>query len=1107
MKTKLHFIIASLILLFMAGGQSICLAAEDWHWRDGGDNDQPNKKFSGGKGTQSDPYLISSCQDMADLAYLINTGNDFTAKYFRQTCDLVFNDDLIVNGEYNKEKEGTFKKYISPGNSGVIDDEFEGYFDGGGYTMKGLYLYSVRKEEVVSGLFGYVEKGEIRNVNLDEVYVSILNYENRNHYYCGIIAGLAENCRITNCHVTNAYVSQQQIESRVYAYCGGVVGSAKEVTISNCSFEGIIFGDGNSSLGGIVGHLEGGTIKGCKMIGSIIVNTNYKAQDIGGICSKATKATISDCISDANISMNFRLVYDIGNIDAKLPCDKAYIGGLVAYAEDCNFTRCASLGEITTNGNNGSQIYVVAVTGIATVNGKTLLSDCVRYGTITKNSIFSSGIVYGRGFEYDGFAYSYDSELTIRRCLSYNIFNTYGLEARYNKFITGSGKCVEDDDNYYWGIENNKGSDYQEEYPGDPDEEDPDEEEPGEGNPIEKEELLEKTSDFGKESPEGLSYFKTTQLAHLQGISNIWGIYDCADNELKGLPLPKSCGGMATLYSGKGTEAEPYVIDYEIDLKALSESVNNGNNMEGKYFRLNADIYGGNISSIGESSDKPFKGHFDGNGYAIIGLRRCLFGYMYGTVKNLTLLNCDVKCRSVGAALALYVGDSEGSANGEISNCYVSGIVNVDRRWDDGTNTISGLCNRVSEGSKVHDCYFKGTLNLSNIFFGGTYMAAGIAASNRSDNGIYNCYASFDVRQSGGFIGGDDVYGITFSGGISNCFAIVSGAKDYSGCTLLNAEAELSASALGDQWLQGLYHPVLKGTKYYEVTTPEGDITYLDGIPAEVAVEEGEIANAARRANASGTDENGDALKSNYITCYVPKSEEELHDVILWSLPNVAIYSAEDKMDVIPNFYLDNREDLQYTPTPCATKAMGAMYYPLQPNSTGWHMLCLPGYVTKDLFPESSRLFVVDGVDNAAMTVLVSEVDTISPATPFIAYIPLEAEDVSLVSFGDLVFTPRTASATSPLMGTFANTTQSDCATELSADGKTLLHSIVCDIKPFQAWLPGVKGDMAISSTPTGINLIGRDSDGNERIYNLRGIEMKSEKGIYIKGGKLRIKN
>lgn len=589
--------------------------------------------------------------------------------------------------------------------------------------------------------------------------------------------------------------------------------------------------------------------------------------------------------------------------------------------------------------------------------------------------------------------------------------------------------------------------------------------------------------------------------------SNVWGIMTGMNDEsLNGLPMPLACGGMVTEYSGTGTLSDPYIINNEYDIKRLMESVNNGSTFEGIYFKLGSDIYGGNLTSIGESSDKPFKGHFDGNGHAITGLRRCLFGYMYGTVKNLTLLEADVSSQSDGAILAMYVGDGEGSMNAEISNCYASGIVNVKRGWSEAITAIGGLCNHIYAGSKVHDCYFKGTLQASNDSFAGNYMAAGIAVFNSNKNGIYNCYASFDVKQSGSFIGGSNVYGIS-DYGMSNCYAIVSTTRTDSGCTLLNAEAELSASALGDQWIQGLYRPVLKGTKYYEVTTSEGDITYLDGIPAEVAVEDGEVANAARRANARGTDENADALKSNYITCYVPKSEEELHDVILWSLPNVAIYSAEDKMDVIPNFYLDNREDLKYTPTPGATKAMGAMYYPLQPNSTGWHMLCLPGYVTKDLFPESSRLFVVDGVDNAAMTVLVSEVDTISPATPFIAYIPLEAEDVSLVSFGDLVFTPRTASATSPLMGTFANTTQSDCATELSADGKTLLHSIVCDIKPFQAWLPGVTGDMEISATPTGIKLIGRDSDGNERIYNLRGMEMKSEKGIYIKGGKLRIKN
>ena len=66
---------------------------------------------------------------------------------------------------------------------------------------------------------------------------------------------------------------------------------------------------------------------------------------------------------------------------------------------------------------------------------------------------------------------------------------------------------------------------------------------------------------------------------------------------------------------------------------------------------------------------------------------------------------------------------------------------------------------------------------------------------------------------------------------MSNCYAIAPTTRTDSGCTLLNAEAELSASALGDQWIQGLYRPVLKGTKYYEVTTPEGDISYLDAYP------------------------------------------------------------------------------------------------------------------------------------------------------------------------------------------------------------------------------------------------------------------------------------
>ena len=1110
MKTKLHLIIMCLLLSIVGGG-SVCLAADSWSYP----TSKPKTPFGGGDGSQGNPYRIETAQHLANFAYMVTDKNTtYKKKYFILTNDITLNDDVLNDkGTGLKNDESSYKLWTPIGEYGSLyDDDFMGIFDGKGHTIRGMVCINPDGKRRYNGFFGTTDDATIMNLNLEDCYLASKDVKDIMQKY-GTLVGVTRNTTFKNCHVSKSVVMVNHNydgngPTGIFCCVGGMIGqldnpglnnfSSFKTNMTNCSFKGNIYVNVvpipfwrqflDTRVGGLFAHqykepayfaYQYLYLANCSAEGDIYINsTNNKNEiTVGGIAADLGIGgnEIKNCVNCMNITVDGE--WDI--------CCISGFGDLWEAYKKYKVSQCVNLGTIKVGSENKkAKINSLSIYGFFS-NNRSILSNCAFYGKYDIHSQGSSARIAPLCKDL----YLVDPEKPSVVCSVGNVFDLDYKNAPKLDQVSIETKFIDKDEKeqaakhkVYYHFEYTGNVTF-----------------PCNG-----------TADASKYN-KSLAEMKTDDFIktlNTDAGSNVWGkMTGMNDESLNGLPMPVACGGMVTEYSGTGTLSDPYIINNEYDIKRLMESVNNGSTFEGIYFKLGSDIYGGNLSSIGESSDKPFKGHFDGNGYAIIGLRRCLFGYMYGTVKNLTLLNCDVKCRSVGAALALYVGDSEGSANGEISNCYVSGNVNVDRRWDDGTNTISGLCNRVSEGSKVHDCYFKGTLNLSNIFSGGTYMAAGIAASNRSDNGIYNCYASFDVRQSGGFIGGDGVYGITFSGGISNCFAIVSGARDYSGCTLLNAEAELRASALGDQWIQGLYRPVLKGTKYYEVTTPEGDISYLDGIPAEAAVEGGEVANAARRANASGTDENGDALKSNYITCYVPKSEEELHDAILWSLPNVAIYSDEYKADVIPNFYLDNREDLKYTPTPGATKAMGAMYYPLQQNSTGWHMLCLPGYVTKDLFPEGSRLFVVDGVDNAAMTVLVSEVDTISPATPFIAYIPLEAEDVSLVSFGDLVFTPRTASATSPLMGTFANTTQSDCATELSADGKTMLHSIVCDIKPFQAWLPGVSGDMAISSTPTGINLIGRDSDGNERIYNLRGIEMKTEKGIYIKGGKVRIKN
>ena len=1063
MKTKLHLIIMCLVLLFMVGGPSVCLAADIWSYP----TSKPSIPFGGGTGRQSDPYLIKCAQDLANLAYMVNHGTKYEGKYFKLTTNIVLN-DLMINLSGNIV-------YGSPTSWTPIGGSkcFKGTFNGGGHTIKGLYIKEEDSE--YNGLFGSVENATISNLKIDNscIYSTGNGFANFYGFLCGKSYGSVK-CR--NVHVTKSLLDIRSIQSTT----GGLIGETfiidSYVIMDNCSFDGNICVTVQSTAAGMIATCKG-KITNCTTSGNIYINDkdgeNVPGLDwVGGLAVNVGyieygTVNVEHCVN----YMDIHLLYSTWS-----GVNDNYVGTYGLCKADI-VKNCANFGNLYVGADNDGNVRRIKRLDFRGIQGN-YVEDCANYGNlISKGKVEIKEYpdndqpnIRVRGVWATDSAnrcVNIQKDIVLPTVNNYYMFNLCGIGVNnlYNDATIS--------DCHSYAVNNSEAS----------------------FNNTSMAENHSSLSDFTAQP-----FFNKSN----------WGVVSVADDSpysaYNGMPVPASCDGRIIIIEGEGTAQKPYIIDSEDDLRALQEIVNNGNEVSGKYFRLDADIFGGNISSIGNSSEKPFKGHFDGNGHAITGLSSCLFGYMYGTVKNLTLLNCDVKCQSVGGALALYVGDIDGNMNGEISNCYVSGIVNVDRRWDDGVNTIGGLCNWVSDGSKVHDCYFKGTLHLSNISSVGTYVAAGIAASNRSKNGIYNCYTSFDVRQSGSFIGGDNVYGITSSGGINNCFAIVSSARDYSGCTLLNAEAELRASALGDQWIQGLYRPMLKGTKYYEVTTPEGDITYLDGIPAEAAAEGGETAKAKSRANTSGTGEDADALKSNYITSYVPKSEEELHDATLWSLPNVAIYSAEEKMDVIPNFYLDNREDLRYTPTPGAIKAMGAMYYPLQQNSTGWHMLCLPGFVTKYLFPEGSRLFIVDGVDHNAMTVQVSEVDTISSATPFIAYIPVEAEDVNLVSFGDLVFNPRTPSATSPLMGTFANTTQSDCATELSYDGKTLPHSLVSAIKPFQAWLPGVKGDMEISSTPTGIKLIGRDSDGNERIYDLRGMEMKTAKGIYIKGGKLRVK-
>lgn len=100
-----------------------------------------------GDGTKENPYLISSFDDYVALTSLVESGNDFSGKYFKQTNDIAPDED----GTYGLSE----------------NDEFAGFYDGNGYTIT-IAAKDAEKStrKIKQGLFGLLS-GKIINLNVE----------------------------------------------------------------------------------------------------------------------------------------------------------------------------------------------------------------------------------------------------------------------------------------------------------------------------------------------------------------------------------------------------------------------------------------------------------------------------------------------------------------------------------------------------------------------------------------------------------------------------------------------------------------------------------------------------------------------------------------------------------------------------------------------------------------------------------------------------------------------------------------------------------------------------------------------------------------------------
>ncbi len=262
--------------------------------------------LGGGSGTEVDPILIKTKEDLKDFAKLVNNGT-ISNEYIKLNPE---GEELDCNGLTGFEPIGIL---INSSNN----HPFIGKFDGNNCTIKNL-TYSTTGTGDRVGLFGYVGNEDVSDTKIEKLTLS-------------------------NCSFNGG------------EYVGGIVGELSNGTIENCVLSSCTVKSGNAQIpyaGGIAGQVANGTINKCTFNSGLVdCTTAYSGAPSGGVYAggivgniyTTNSVTVSLCtVSSTNVKsvQNGEGAYDI------------YAGGLVG----CSIGTVAISGNKVTTTDNTKKI-------------------------------------------------------------------------------------------------------------------------------------------------------------------------------------------------------------------------------------------------------------------------------------------------------------------------------------------------------------------------------------------------------------------------------------------------------------------------------------------------------------------------------------------------------------------------------------------------------------------------------------------------------------------------------------------------------------------------------------------------------------------------------
>ena len=232
------------------------------------------------------------------------------------------------------------------------------------------------------------------------------------------------------------------------------------------------------------------------------------------------------------------------------------------------------------------------------------------------------------------------------------------------------------------------------------------------------------------------------------------------------LGLCTSAWAAEGVWTGSGTEADPYMITTEAELNKLATDVNSGTVYSGKYFKLGASITVTDWTPIGQKGSEinKFAGTFDGNGQTVTinGIKSDLnpdfggYAGFFGAVKDATIKNLTVAGTINGSDVAGVVARLDGAS--KVINCINKANVT-------GTSKAAGITVKIDGANVVID----GCTNDGEIKCNTVNGAAGIVVYAQGANFTINGCTN-NGKISGPFVGGV-VFNVSDSGSgiVENC--------------------------------------------------------------------------------------------------------------------------------------------------------------------------------------------------------------------------------------------------------------------------------------------------------------------------------------------------